>query len=170
MITGQKSPFKSSLINPRELINLRGHFAKLREVTDDLAGETQPGTLSPRYHDVRQEWLQLFAPSHSVLHNIDPTTLSTIPIYSPKLAQLLEMSLHVSQQTLAEALKAEREEIVYDTNSHLCTLCLQMVRTWSDVKTMVGGLKELSTALSDTINGLDIFIKTHWSVKELSAM
>jgi hypothetical protein len=158
------------LIRPEELVRLRMHLFELSEVTQELARETHAGELSARYHELRDEWLHLFAPAHTVLHNVDPTALATLGIYAPCLASLLERTLHVTESALAEALKAEQEEISYDTNSHLCTLCLQMVRTWSTSKTMAGGLTELSTALSDTIVSLDQFVKSHWSVSQLSAI
>jgi hypothetical protein len=83
---------------------------------------------------------------------------------------LLQTTLRITQGTLASALEKEREEISYDTDSHLCTLCLQMVRNWSTSKTIAGGLMELSTALSDTIVGLDQFVRSNWSASQLSAI
>jgi hypothetical protein len=158
------------LIRPEELVKLRMHLADLNEVTRDLARETHAGDLSPAYHQLREQWLYLFAPAHTVLHNLDPTALATLGIYSPCLADLLQRTLDVTENTLSEALRAEREEISYDTDSHLCTLCLQMVRTWSTSKTMAGGLAELATALADTIVSLDHFVKTNWTISDLSTI
>jgi hypothetical protein len=158
------------LIRPAELVRLRMHLSELNTVTCELARETHAGDLSPRYHELRDQWLHLFAPAHTVLHNVDPTALATLGIYSPTLANLLQQTLRITQGTLASALKAEQEEISYDTDSHLCTLCLQMVRTWSTSKTIAGGLIELSTALSDTIVGLDQLVKSNWSASQLSAI
>jgi hypothetical protein len=158
------------LIQPVELIRLRRHLSELNDVTQELATETHAGELSPRYHELRNKWLQLFAPAHTVLHNIDPTALTTLEIYSPGLAVLLERRLLVTEGALAEALKAEQQEISYDSDSHLCTLCLQMVRNWSKAQTIAGGLAELNTELSATIVCLDQFVKSNWSASEVAAM
>src|SRR5262245_35701308 len=114
------------LIRPDQLVILRMHMAELAEVTRELAHETHTGELSPRYPQLRERWLRVFAPLHTVLHAVDPTALATVGIYSPRLSMLLETTLRVTERTLNEALKAEREEISYDTDSHLCTLCLQL--------------------------------------------
>jgi len=158
------------LIRPLELIRLRMHLSELNDVTRELATETHSGELSPRYHELRNKWLQLFAPAHTVLHNIDPTALAPLKIYSPGLADLLERRLRVTEGALADALKAEQQEISYDTDSHLCTLCLQMVRSWSKAHTMAGGLSELTMELSATIVCLDQFVKSNWSASEVAAM
>jgi hypothetical protein len=86
------------------------------------------------------------------------------------LAVLLERRLLVTEGALAEALKAEQQEISYDSDSHLCTLCLQMVRNWSKAQTIAGGLAELNTELSATIVCLDQFVKSNWSASEVAAM
>jgi hypothetical protein len=158
------------LIRPEELVRLRMHLAELSHVTHALADETHAGDLAPNYRELRDRWLHLFAPAHTVLHNLDPTALATLGIYSPCLATLLARTLHVTETTLTEALAAEQEEISYDTNSHLCTLCLQMVRAWSKSNTMAGGLTELAGALAETLVGLDQFIKSNWNVNQLSAI
>ena len=50
------------LIRPAELVRLRMHLSELNTVTRELARETHAGELSPRYHELREQWLQLFAP------------------------------------------------------------------------------------------------------------
>ena len=144
------------------------HFEGLREATDALARETHGGKLSDCYHRLRKIWLEAFAPAQTVLHNLDPMTLSALDIYSRKLGLLLTQELKVTEQSLAQALEAEQAEIVYDSESHLCTLCLQIVRNWSDAKTIAGGLGELAAELQDTVGKLDFFIGNTWpDVKEL---
>jgi hypothetical protein len=160
--------FDPRALPPKPLLDLRAHFAALKEVTEALAKETHSGALSDCYHSLRATWLEMFAPAQTVLHNFDPTTLSTLDIYSEKMGMLLGKELKVTERTLTAALEAERIELAYDTESHLCTLCLQIVRNWSDAKTIGGGLGELANTLQDTIAKLDTFISTTWTVKELT--
>ena len=160
--------FQKRSLSPKTLVQLHTHFAALQLVTTALAAETHAGELSEKYHQLRSDWLARYAPAHVVLHNLDPDTLSSIGIYSRKLSSLLGQPLTVSEQTLSKALDAELTEIRYETSAHLCTLCLQLVRNWSDAKTMAGGLNELSVTLTDTLNGLDCFIKSNWTFKELN--
>jgi hypothetical protein len=157
-------------LDPIPLLKLRAHFSALKDATDALAKETHAGALSECYAGLRAAWLERFAPAQTVLHNFDPLTISTLGIYSPRLAALLSQPLLVSEKTLTEALRAEQTELSYDTDSHLCTLCLQMVRTWSSKNTIVGGLNDLSGTLTDTIANLDSFIKSNWAPKELARL
>jgi hypothetical protein len=140
----------------------------LKQVTEALANETHRGDLSPCYHSLRESWLESFAPAQTVLHNFDPAALSALDIYSEKLGILLGEELKVTEKSLAKALAAEQTELTYDTDSHLCTLCLQIVRNWSDSKTIAGGLNELAIALQETVSKLDSFIGATWTVKELT--
>jgi len=159
--------FDARILPPKPLLDLRAHFAALKEVTEALAKETHSGVLSVCYRNLRCSWLETFAPAQTVLHNFDPMTLSTLDIYSNKFGLLLGHELRVTERTLADALTAERTELAYDHESHLCTLCLQIVRNWSDAKTIAGGLNELAVELQGTVAKLDIFISNTWSVTEL---
>jgi hypothetical protein len=159
--------FDPRLLPPKPLIDLRAHFAALKDATEALAKETHGGKLSDCYHRLREAWFEVFAPAQTVLHNFDPAALSALDIFSRKYGLLLGHELKVTERTLNEALAAEQSEIDYDTESHLCTLCLQIVRTWSDAKTIAGGLGELSLALQDTVAKLDTFISATWEVKDL---
>jgi hypothetical protein len=150
------------LISRESLIALQTHFAALKDATEELANETHGGDLSERYGQLRCTWLNLFSPTLAVLHNLDPTTITELNIYSKKFGALLGNELKVTQQTLSAALVGEREEINYDTESHLCTLCLQVVRKWSEAGTMVGGLSELSVELDRTMDNLGTFIACNW--------
>lgn len=165
--TGERL-FDPRVLPPKPLLNLRAHFAALKDVTEALAKETHSGTLSDCYQNLRKVWLEMYAPAHTVLHNFDPTALSTLDIYSGRLGMLLGREIRVTEQALTDALAAERTELNYSTDSYLCTLCLQIVRNWSDAKTISGGLNELATALQDTIAHLDTFISTTWTVKDLT--
>ena len=137
-------------------------IAALKEATEELAEETHGGELSERYGQLRCTWLNLFSPTLAVLHNLDPITITELNIYSKRFGALLGNELKVTRQTLSAALVGEREEINYDTESHLCTLCLQVVRKWSEVGTMVGGLSELSVELDRTMDNLGTFIACNW--------
>jgi hypothetical protein len=156
------------IVEPKPLLRLRAHLVELKVTTDQLATETHAGALSVCYAQLRSKWLELFAPAQTVLHNFDPVTLSALMVYSPRLAELLSRGMFVSEKTLSEALTAEETELHYDDHAHLCTLCLQVVREWSNDQTIVGGLHELSTALTNTIASLDSFIRTNWTVKDLA--
>jgi hypothetical protein len=90
-------------------------------------------------------------------------------------ALVVEILAHLTEIAKAprEVLKSKpliRPEELHDTNSHLCTLCLQMVRAWSKSNTMAGGLTELAGALAETLVGLDQFIKSNWNVNQLGAI
>lgn len=160
--------FDPRVLPPKPIITLRMHFFGLKEATEALARETHGGKLSDCYARLRKIWLEAFAPAQTVLHNMDPMALAALDIYSRKLGLLLAQELKVTEQSLALALEAEQTEIVYDSESHLCTLCLQIVRNWSDAKTIAGGLGELAEELQDTIAKLDLFIGSTWpDVKEL---
>jgi hypothetical protein len=159
--------FDPRIVKPKPLLDLRAHFAALKDATDALYRETHSGKLSDCYHRLRSAWLDAFAPAQTVLHNFDPATLSALDIFSRKYGLLLAQELKVTERTLTDALAAEQTEIDYDTESHLCTLCLQIVRNWSDSKTIAGGLNELSEALQDTVAQLDMFISSTWKVTEL---
>jgi hypothetical protein len=89
-------------------------------------------------------------------------------MYSKPFGMLLGNELKVTERALKEALAAEQKEINYDTESHLCTLCLQIVRVWSEDKTLAGGLSELAIALDETTVKLERFITSNWNVKELA--
>jgi len=159
--------FDPRVLAPKPLIELRAHFAALKDATDALARETHGGKLSDCYHRLRSTWFEAFAPAQTVLHNFDPLALSALDIFSKKYGLLLGQELKVTERTLTEALAAEQTELDYDTESHLCTLCLQIVRNWSDAKTIAGGLSELAVALQDTVSQLDVFISATWQVKDL---
>src|ERR1017187_2792579 len=118
--------FDPRVLAPKPLIDLRAHFVALKDATEALAKETHSGKLSDCYRGLRSTWLATFAPAQTVLHNLDPTRLSALDIYSEKYGLLLGRELKVTEHTLAEALAAEQAEITYDTDSHLCTLCLQI--------------------------------------------
>jgi hypothetical protein len=75
--------------------------------------------------------------------------------------------LKVTAETLSAALKAEKEEINYDTESHLCTLYLQIVRRWSEAGTMVGGLTELGSELDGTMTKLGTFVACNWPLDQI---
>jgi hypothetical protein len=154
---------------PNQLLRLRAHFDALKTSTDALAEETHGGALSSSYSRLREKWVERFAPAQTVLHNFDPTALSSLGVYAPELADLLKNELVVSEQGLIKALESELREIQYDSESHLCTLCLHLVRTWSNKKTIAEGLHVLSEALTKTLVCLDSFITTNWTVKEVAA-
>jgi len=73
------------ILDPQPLLQLRTHFSALKDATNDLARETHAGALSQSYRQLRERWLELFAPALTVLHNLDPMTLSALGIYSPPL-------------------------------------------------------------------------------------
>jgi hypothetical protein len=150
------------IFEPVPLLQLRAHLDELQQVTGELAVETSKSTLSECYSQLRARWLALFAPAQTVLHNFDPIALSALKVYSPELASLLTRGIFVSEKSLSDALIAERAEIYYDDQAHLCTLCLQIVKEWSGSPTIIGGLDKLSVALKDTLESLDVFIKTNW--------
>ena len=165
---GWEETLRSSAITSKTAPGSAGPLRRIKRRTEQLAKETHSGELTDYYHKLRKLWLESFAPALTVLHNFDPTRLSTLDIYSEKLGLLLGKELKVTEKTLADALAAEQIEITYDTDSHLCTLCLQIVRNWSDAKTIVGGLNELALSLNDTVAKLDIFISATWAVKDLT--
>jgi hypothetical protein len=142
------------LLEPKPLLQLRMHLAELRDVTDKLATETEKVPLSQCYAQLRAQWLELFAPAQTVLHNFDPMTLTALNVYSPDLASLLNRGIFVSEKALSAALIAEQTEIKYDGEAHLCTLCLQVVKDWSSSTTMAGGLNHLTITLDDTLKSL----------------
>jgi hypothetical protein len=156
------------IVAPSFLLELKMHLSELKEATDALAKETHGGPLSRCYAERRADWFELYTPTHTVLHNLDPIKPAALGVYSKRLSELLKRELVVSESRLADALRAERKEIDYDTDSHLCTLCLFVVTEWSISQTMVRALNELSVALADTIELLDGCIRSTWSLNELT--
>jgi hypothetical protein len=138
----------------------------LKQATDALAKETHSGVLSNSYHDLRERWVTLFAPMHTVLHNFDPMFLAKVQVYAPRLAELLTVEMTVNLDSLNRALEAEQNELSYSDESFICTLCLQIVRNWSDAQTIAGGLTELSVVLGETITAIDKFLTVTWPAKE----